>query len=101
MSDPIHDLLDQLADLVAERVAARLERRGTGMIHHRASRLGPRNAIALVRRLVRDGDPRAVIDGRNYYLTPTAEEEELRRRGVRASTSEASADLGAEIGIRL
>jgi hypothetical protein len=83
----LSDLLDEFAELVATKLAAKLRTSVAGMVSHQESRiLGPRRHCAAVRRRNAAGDfASARIVGDLFYLTPAAVEEELERYGRAAA----------------
>ena len=83
------DLVEQLIDLLAERVAsaiaARLQGGEDGFVDQARSLLGPRRHCAAVRRRIARGESGALVVDRQHYLTLRAYEEEIARRGTKGS----------------
>jgi hypothetical protein len=88
----LEGLLDELAERLAVRVAARLKAPDPNMISQEGSPLGARRHCAAVRRRVARAQPGAAIVGRRYLLSPEALSEELGLRGRPSSTPTSDAD---------
>lgn len=70
--------VELLADAIADRVAAKLRNTSAASwVDQHASALGSRRHCALVRSLMKNGDPRASRVGRRYLLTGDALTEAL------------------------
>jgi hypothetical protein len=83
--------LEELADLMADRVVARLSADLPGWVDQAGSPLGPRRHIEAVRRRVARGLGGASVVGRRYLLSPEAMAEELASVTRRASRSRSRA----------
>lgn len=94
----LDELVGALADLVAERVVAKLTAgQQPGMLDQVGSPLGRRRHIAACRARVGRGESGAAIVGRRHLLSREALEAELETLGAvrskaRASTPKAKAD---------
>lgn len=73
------EAFEAFADLVAEKVEARLRRSADDDVEQADSPLGPRRHVAAVRRRLVKGMAGARIDGRRFFLSPAALREELAR----------------------
>jgi len=73
------EAFEAFADLVAEKVEARLRRSADDDVEQADSPLGPRRHIKAVRRRMIKGQAGARKDGRRYFLSPDALREELAR----------------------
>lgn len=102
MKAQLDGLLEQLADLVAERVVERL-RAGehAGWLDQSASSLGRRRHIEAVRRRVAARDTGAVQLGRRYLLSQAAHDEEMARLAGRPRRRTREADIADELGLRV
>jgi hypothetical protein len=93
--------LEELADLVADRVVARLHEGRPGWVDQHGSPLGPKRHCAAVRRRVASGSGDAAIVGRRMLLSPEALAEELSRASRRAkpirSEGSVTDDLAREL----
>jgi hypothetical protein len=93
--------LEQLAELVADRVVARLSEGRPGWVDQHGSPLGPKRHCAAVRRRVATGLGGAAVVGRRMLLSPEALAEELSRASQRAkpirSVASVADDLAREL----
>lgn len=71
------ELLDAIADAIAQRVVDKLRSGEFGLVDQTASPLGSRRHCALARRLVNAGDPRAAKVGRRWLISREAISEAL------------------------
>ena len=79
MRDLLNQLLDELAERLAARVVERLRAVEPGMVEQGASPLGTRRHCAAVRRRLDHGEPGAAIVGRRHLLSAAALAQELGR----------------------
>jgi hypothetical protein len=99
----IESALTTLADLVADRVVARMSAGQPGWIDQNASPLGPKRHCAAVRRRVAKGLPGAATVGRRHLVSPESLSEELAATSRRckspgtASPSSVTAELEREL----
>lgn len=73
------EAFEAFADLVAEKVEARLRRSTDDDVEQANSPLGPRRHVAAAKRRIIKGQPGVRRDGRKYFLSPDALREELAR----------------------
>ncbi len=102
MKAAIAAALDELADLIAERVWVRFQQGTPDMVDQSKSPLGSRRHCNAVKRRVGNGETGAARVGRRYLLTPDALAEELHRigQGPKPAKGESVADeLRRELGL--
>lgn len=77
----VHDLLDQFAELVAEKLERRMRASNQpgAQIDQSKSPLGRKKHCQAVRARLARGESGASVVGRKHYLTSEALEDELRR----------------------
>ena len=89
------ELLDQIADAIAQRVVDKLRAGDFGtMLDQTASPLGPRRHAKLARELIAHGDSRACRVGRRWLVERAAIEENLTK--APAPDNEVLVSLGLE-----
>lgn len=91
------ELLDAIADAIAERVVDKLRSGDFGMLDQTASPLGSRRHCALARRLVNAGDGRAAKVGRRWLVAREAIEKELGASRETSPDEQLRTELGLEI----
>jgi hypothetical protein len=77
------NVIEPYIDVLADKIAVRLEGRRGRMINQHESELGPRRHREAVKRRIERGEGGAGRAGRNYLLTREAVREELARPGGR------------------
>ena len=77
--NPFDQLLDELTNRIAARVAERLRTPEPGMLDQAGSPLGNRRHCSAVKRRLNGGEGGAAIVGRRHLLTPEALNDELER----------------------
>lgn len=96
----LRELLDELANLIADAVVRRLREGDPTWVDQVRSPLGPRRHCAATKRRIEQGRPGATKIGRRYLLSPEALEEELarpRKPVVDTSGEQAVRELRAEL----
>lgn len=88
--EQINALLESFAEVVAKKVVEQLRAGEVGMIDQSSSPLGRRRHIAVVRRLVAEGQPGAAEVGRRYLLSRERLEEALAEQGRKAGKKKAA-----------
>jgi hypothetical protein len=99
--DALRTLLDELADLVAAKVVERQRADVSAWVDQRKSVLGARRHIALVRRLLSEGDPRVAVRGRRYLARRDVIDAALTARDRSPDADVGDAELVAELGLEV